>query len=209
MLVLFDSSSKVNAVHPAFTKELGLPIRPTDVGAQKIDGTTLNTYEMVVAAFSLKNKANQVRFFEKTFLLANISLKVVFGMPLFTLSRVNIDFLRRELQWRTYTTKKAFLTTKHVELVGKKKFVAAALDPEHETYVVHIGSVRSDMLPSSYPLNIHPFWRPQIFGSITKEAPTKVPAEYLNFADVFFPNLASELLEHSGINDHAIELVDG
>ena len=31
--VLFNSGSEVNAVPPAFTKELGLPIRPTDVGA--------------------------------------------------------------------------------------------------------------------------------------------------------------------------------
>ena len=30
---LLDLGSEVNAVHPAFAKELGLPIRPTDVGA--------------------------------------------------------------------------------------------------------------------------------------------------------------------------------
>ena len=28
---LLDSGSEVNAVHPAFAKELGLPIRPIDV----------------------------------------------------------------------------------------------------------------------------------------------------------------------------------
>ena len=59
MLALLDSSSEINAVHPTFAKELGLPIRPTDVGAQKIDGTTLDTYGMVVAAFSVKDKANR------------------------------------------------------------------------------------------------------------------------------------------------------
>ena len=58
VLVLLDSGSELNAVHPAFAKELGLPIRPTDVGVQKIDGTTLETYGMVVAAFSVENKAN-------------------------------------------------------------------------------------------------------------------------------------------------------
>ena len=30
---LIDSRSEVNAIHPTFVKELGLPIRPTDVGA--------------------------------------------------------------------------------------------------------------------------------------------------------------------------------
>ena len=37
----------------------------------------------------------------------------------------------------------------------------------------------------------------------------KVPAKYLDFADVFSPDLAFELLEHTRINDHAIELVNG
>ena len=48
---------------------------------------------MLVAAFSVIDKANWVRFFEKTFLVANVRPKVVFGMPFFTLSSVDIDFL--------------------------------------------------------------------------------------------------------------------
>ena len=44
---------------------------------------------------------------------------------------------------------------------------------------------------------------------IVEEALTKVLTEYLDFADVFSPDLASELPEHTGINDHVIELVDG
>ena len=55
---LIDSESEVNTIHLIFAKQLGLPIRPTNVGAQKIDGTTLDTYGMVVAAFSVEDKAN-------------------------------------------------------------------------------------------------------------------------------------------------------
>ena len=44
---------------------------------------------------------------------------------------------------------------------------------------------------------------------IAKEAPTKVPTEYLDFADVFSLDLASELSEYTRINDHVIELVEG
>ena len=58
VLALFDSDSKVNAIHLTFAKEVGLPIRLTDVGVQKIDGTMLNTYGIVVAAFSVKDKIN-------------------------------------------------------------------------------------------------------------------------------------------------------
>ena len=93
--------------------------------------------------------------------------------------------------------------------MGKKEFAAAELDPEYETYVVHVGSVSSVASPSSSPLNVHSLRRPQIAGLIAKEAPTKVPVKYVDFADVFFPDLASELPEHIGINDYAIELVNG
>ena len=206
---LIDSGSEVNAIHPSFVKQLGLSIRPTDVGAHKIDGTTLNTHGIVVAAFSVVDKANRVRFFEETFLVANVSPEVVLGMPFLTLSNADVDFSGRDLRWRTYSTEEALPTTRRVELVGKKEFAAAALDPEHETYVVHVGSVRSDASPSSSPLDVHPSRRPQISGLIAEEAPTKVPAEYSDFADVFSLDLASELPKHTGINDHAIELVDG
>ncbi len=40
------------------------------------------------------------------------------------------------------------------------------------------------------------------------EAPTKVPSEYADFADVFSPKLVAKLLEHMRINIYAIELVD-
>ena len=168
----------------------------------------LETYEMVVAVFSMENKANRVRFFEKTFLGANVSPEVVLRMPFLTLSGADVDFLGRELQWRTYSTKEALPTTRRVELVGKKEFEAATLDPEHKSYVVYIGSVSSDASPSSL-LDVHPSRRPQVSGLIAKEAPTKVLAKYSDFADVFSPNLASELPKHIGINDHAIELVGG
>ena len=83
--------------------------------------------------------------------------------------------------------------------MGKKEFVAAALDPEYETFIIHIASL------SSTQLNI----KLQISSLIAKEASRKVSVEYLDFVDVFSPDLASKLSEHTGINDHAIELVDG
>ena len=98
MLALFNLVSKVNTVHTAFANELDLSIRPTDDGVQKIDGTMLNIYGIVVVAFSLKDTANQVRFFEETLSMANISPKVVFGMPFLTLSGADVNFLGFELR---------------------------------------------------------------------------------------------------------------
>ena len=75
--MLFDFGNKVNTVQPTFIKKLSFLIRPSYVGAQKIDGTILNNYGMVLAAFSVINKANQGIFFEETFLMANVSLEIV------------------------------------------------------------------------------------------------------------------------------------
>ena len=105
------------------------------------------------------DKANWVRFFEKTFLVANINSEVVFGMSFLTLSGADVNFLGRELWWKTYITKKALPTTKHIELVGEKKFAAVALDLESETFIVHIISLSLVALPSFSPLelDVYPF----------------------------------------------------
>ena len=206
MQALVDMGSEVNVMHPFFAKQLGLSIRQIDVGAQKIDGTTLDTYGMVVAAFSMMNKANWVRFFEETFLMTNISLELVFGMSFLTLSSADIDFSGWELRWRTYITKEALPTIKCIELMGKKEFVAVALDPEYEIYIVYVASLSSTSL---IVLDVYLSQRLQISGLIAEEAPMKVPIKYSDFADVFSPDLASELSKHTGINDHAIKLVDG
>ena len=89
---MINSKSEVNAIYPTFAKQLGFPIRLTDFRAQKIDSITLDTYRMVVAVFLVKEKDNQVRFFEKTFLIASISPEVVLILPFLTLSGVDVNF---------------------------------------------------------------------------------------------------------------------
>ena len=141
--------------------------------------------------------------------MANVSPEIVLGMFFLTLSDVNVDFLGWELRWSFYTTEEVFPTIKRFELVSKKEFAAAALDPEYKTYIVYVGSVSSDVLPISSLLDIYPPRRPQISGLIAEEALTKIFAKYLDFAEVFFPDLVSELPKHTGVNNHAIELVNG
>ena len=67
-------------MHLAFAKRLGLVVQTTNVGAQKIDGTTFETYRMVVVVFSVTDQADKVRFFEEIFLVANVSPDVVLGI---------------------------------------------------------------------------------------------------------------------------------
>ena len=126
---------------PAYAAKLGLQVRKTDIGAQKIDGSTLETFEMVLADFQVEDKLERVRFFQESFLLADISTEVVLGMPFLTLSNADVQFVKKELTWRSYTTAKALPTTKRVELINKKEFAKAALDENSETFVIHVASL--------------------------------------------------------------------
>ena len=94
---LLDLGSKVNTMKPAYAKKLGLHVRQTDVGAQKIDGSHLNTFGIFIAGFSLQDKLGKVRFFQETFLVADIKMEVVLVMPFLTFSNADIRFAEQEL----------------------------------------------------------------------------------------------------------------
>ena len=126
---------------PGYASKLGLKVRPTNVGAQKIDGSTLETFGMVLASFQVEDKLGRTRYFQETFLLADISVEVVLGMPFLTLSNADIQFAEKELTWRSYTVAEALPTTKRVEIIDRKEFAKAALDEHVEAFVVHVTSL--------------------------------------------------------------------
>ncbi len=64
---LLGSGSEVNTMSQVFAYQLCLKICKTNVRAQKIDGTTMETYKMVVSIFSILDKNDRERFFEKSF----------------------------------------------------------------------------------------------------------------------------------------------
>ena len=136
-----DSRSEVNAMHSACTTKLSFCARKIDVCVQKIDRFHLDIFRIVIADCLVKNKLRRVRFFQKTFLLANIGLEVVLGMLFVTFSRVDIWFTEQKFVWRTDMTAKALPTTKRVEIINKKKFAAASLNADDEIFVVHIATL--------------------------------------------------------------------
>ena len=60
---LINSRSKINTMTPAYAKQLGLQAQKTDIGAQKIDGSLLWTFGMVIASFQIEDKLGRTRFF--------------------------------------------------------------------------------------------------------------------------------------------------
>ena len=57
---LINSGNKVNAITPTYAAKLGLGIRKTDIRAQKIDGSTLDTFGMVLADFQVEDKLDRI-----------------------------------------------------------------------------------------------------------------------------------------------------
>ncbi len=112
----------------------------------------------------------------------------------------DVDFQAWDLQWRSYTTGVVLPTIRHVELIGKKEFAAAALNPEHEAFIVHVAALSVDSDDK-----VHSLKKAQIAHLKADKALTKDLSEYADFANVFSPSLAAELPEYTGINNHAIE----
>ena len=97
MSALLDLGSKVNVIHPVFAERLNLMVQTTNLSVQKINGIIFETYRMVVVTFSVIDQADRVKFFEKTFLVANVSPDMIFGMPFLILSSADVDFPKKEL----------------------------------------------------------------------------------------------------------------
>ena len=199
---LIHSDSEVNAITPAYTSKLGLKVYHTDVGAQKINDSIFEIFRMVLANFQVEDKLGRARFFQETFLLADISMEVVLGILFLTLSNADVQFVEKEFIWRSYTTAKALLTTKRVELINKKEFAKAALDKNSEIFVVHVAFLNLALV-----LGIYPDRSAQMTFLLTKEI--KILEEYSDFTDIFLEEKALMLPERIEFNQHVIELEEG
>ena len=60
---LIDSGSEVNAMTSAYAKKLGLQTQKTNVEAQKIDGSSLDTFGILIAGFQVIDKLGRAWFF--------------------------------------------------------------------------------------------------------------------------------------------------
>ena len=188
-------------MHPVYATKLDLRTRKNDIGIQKINGSYLNTFGIVITGYLVKNKLKKVRFFQKTFLLANIGLEVVLGMLFLTFSRADVRFAKQKFVQRSYPTAEALSTTRRVEIINKKEFAVAALNADDKTFMMHITA-----LSKPTTMLIHPFCQAQIALLTSKK--TGILAEYSNFSNIFSSELAVELPEYIKINNYPINLLN-
>ena len=184
---------------PGYTLKLGLKIRPTNIGAQKIDGSTLETFKMVLASFQVEDMFGKTRFFQTIFLLADLSIEVVLEMPFLIFNNADIKFAQKKLTWRFYIAAEALLTTKQVEIINGKEFAKAALDDHVEAFMVHVIFLLT--------MAIHPARKAQIALRVAEKV--QIPTKYSDFLDVFLEEKALILPKATELNQYAIELQDG
>ena len=94
---LLNSGNKVNAMSPAYVKRLSLKTEKTNVGVKKIDGSALETFEMVIAHTQIEDKGGRFRFFQETFLMANTKFEVVLEIIFLKISNANVPFSEKTL----------------------------------------------------------------------------------------------------------------
>ena len=63
VLALLNSESELNAITLAYAAQLGLKVQKTNVGVQKIEKFSLETYGIGIATFEVLNKLGFSRFF--------------------------------------------------------------------------------------------------------------------------------------------------
>ena len=89
---MLDSGNEVNVISCGYAKKLGFKTWKTNVGAQKIDGSALETFGMVIADFQVKDKGGRPKIFQDIFSVADTKFEVILGIPFLKLSNADMSF---------------------------------------------------------------------------------------------------------------------
>ena len=84
-------------MNPTFARKLGLHIQKTNVGAQKIDSSALETFKMVIIDFQVEDKSGKPRFFQETYVVADTQFEVILRMPFLKISNADMSFGKKIL----------------------------------------------------------------------------------------------------------------
>lgn len=87
----------------------------------------------------LQNSLKRIQFFEETFFLADINIKIVLEICFLSLSNTDVKFAELEkLIWRFYTIAKALSTINWVKLINEREFAKIAIDGNSEIFIIYI-----------------------------------------------------------------------
>ena len=135
---MLNSGRKVNAISSNFAQKLDFYIQKINVIVQKINSSSLNTLEIVIANFQIENKVGRPRFFKKIFLVADTQFKMILKIFFLKINNANISFDKKILMWRFYIINKTLPITKQIQLIDLKKFIIIALNTYIKTFIIYI-----------------------------------------------------------------------
>ena len=105
----------------------------------------METYRIIVFIFFILDKDNKEMFFKESFLLADFNPDIVLKMLFLIMNSIDIDFQAQDFQWRSYTIGEILLTTKQIELIGKKKFATIALNLKYKAFIIYVAILNIDL----------------------------------------------------------------
>lgn len=85
-------------------------------------------------------------------------------------------------------------------MIDKKEFVKAVLNGNFETFLIHVVTLE---VPLSR-MTIHSLQEARVAVLKQDETPTKIPAKYVDFSDVFSEKNTLVLPERTDLNEYAI-----
>lgn len=179
----------------AYLAKPGLKVRFINFQTQKIDNSTFEIFEIVMASFYFDDKLKKSRFFWETFLLANTYLAVIFGMLFLTFNNADVLFAERKLSWKLYIPAEALPTTNRVQKIDWKKFAAAIINLGKKIFIVYMTYLGAE-------ISIYLACKAQIVLLVAKKV--MILIEYLGSADIFLQKLPAELSKVFDINKHSI-----
>lgn len=137
-------------MHPRFARKLGLGICKTNESGQKINSNRVETCGIIIAFFLINDQNQKSHFFQKTFILAEISMDTDYRILFFILSNIKVKLQNQEFDFRLYTTAEIIFTTKQVDLAEKIELSATAFDLQHNILVVHLSFLTIFDWPHSF-----------------------------------------------------------
>lgn len=93
-------------------------------------------------------------------------------------------------------------TIRKIKLIGKKKFIIAALNSDYKAFIIYIATLNISFHRGD---KIYLSKKAQIAYLKANEASIKVSSKYVNFAEVFSLKLAAKLFKYISINNYTTE----
>lgn len=90
-----NSDSQINFITLTYISKVGFKACQTDVEAQIINGSIISIFRMLLANIYIKDKFRKAQFFQNTFTLADINIKMILEIGFLILNNINIELAKK------------------------------------------------------------------------------------------------------------------